>query len=160
PFYIPFVDFTPSLDNWHYIFFDLGRDTLRPYANSVVVALSSTIIAVLIGSLASYALVRMHFRVKIAAVVTFILLLALPIVAVAAFRVPWAIALVVAIALFLIFLGTLARRFKRALGNNDIEFWMISNRIMPPVVAVLPIYLMFQKLHLLDTQIALIATYT
>ena len=37
---------------------------------------------------------------------------------------------------------------------------MISNRIMPPIVAVLPIYVMFQNLELLDTQIALIATYT
>ena len=160
PFYLPFVDFVPSLENWHYIFFDLGRDTLRPYSNSVVVALSSTVIAVFIGSLASYALVRLKFRVKIAAVVTFLLLLASTIVAVAVFGVPWSIAVGVAIALFLLFLATLARRFKRALGNNDIEFWMISNRIMPPVVAVLPIYLMFQKLHLLDTQIALIATYT
>ena len=30
---------------------------------------------------------------------------------------------------------------------------------MPPIVAVLPIYIMFQQLRLLDTQIALIATY-
>src|SRR6201996_1372568 len=37
---------------------------------------------------------------------------------------------------------------------------MISNRIMPPIVAVLPIYVMFQHLKLLDTQFALIATYT
>ena len=57
-------------------------------------------------------------------------------------------------------LGTIGRRFKAALGNNDIEFWMISNRIMPPIVAVLPIYVMFQNLKLLDTQIALISTYT
>ena len=31
---------------------------------------------------------------------------------------------------------------------------------MPPIVAVLPIYVMFQQLGLLDTQVALIATYT
>ena len=31
---------------------------------------------------------------------------------------------------------------------------------MPPVVAVLPIYIMFQQLRLLDTHVALIATYT
>ena len=31
---------------------------------------------------------------------------------------------------------------------------------MPPIVAVLPIYVMFQQLQLLDTQAALIATYT
>jgi len=24
PFYIPFRDFQPNLDNWHYIFVDLG----------------------------------------------------------------------------------------------------------------------------------------
>ncbi len=160
PFYVPFLDFVPSLENWSYIFFDLGRDTLRPYVNSVVVSLASTVLAVIIGSLAAYALVRMRFQVKIAAIVTFILLLAATVAAVALFSVPWQVALGVAIALFVTFLVTIARRFKRALGNNDIEFWMISNRIMPPVVAVLPIYLMFQQLHLLDTQIALIATYT
>jgi multiple sugar transport system permease protein len=160
PYYLPFIDYTPSLSNWSYIFFDLGRDTIRPYINSVVVALASTVLAVLIGSLAAYALVRIRFRVKLAAVATFIILLILVIVVVATLGVAWQIALGVAVALFLLFLTTLARRFQMALGNNDIEFWFISNRIMPPVVVVLPIYLMFQQLRLLDTQIALIATYT
>ena len=58
----------------------------------------------------------------------------------------------VAVALFLLALGTFVRRFKAAVGNNDIEFWMISNRIMPPIVAVLPIYVMFQHLKMLDTK--------
>jgi multiple sugar transport system permease protein len=160
PFYLPFVDFVPSLENWRYIFIDLGRDTLRPYLNSVVVALASTVLAVLIGSLASYALVRIRFRVKLAAVAVFILLLVALIVAVAGLGVHWPVALAAASALFILFLATLARRFKAAAGNNDIEFWIISNRIMPPVVAVLPIYIMFQQLRLLDTQVALIATYT
>ena len=74
--------------------------------------------------------------------------------------VPWPLALAVGVALFGLALGTLGRRTRRALGNNDIEFWIISNRIMPPIVAVLPIYVMFQQLHLLDTRTALIATYT
>jgi multiple sugar transport system permease protein len=160
PFYLPFIDYTPSLDAWHYIFVDLARDTLRPYLNSVVVALAATFLAVVIGSLAAYALVRIRFRVKIAAVATFIGLLILVVVAVAHFRVDWRVAAAVAVALFVLFLSTMAGRFKRALGNSDIEFWIISNRIMPPVVAVLPIYIMFQQLHLLDTWAALIATYT
>jgi ABC-type glycerol-3-phosphate transport system permease component len=50
------------------------------------------------------------------------------------------------VALFLLSLGTIARRSRLALGNSDIEFWIISNRIMPPIVAVLPIYVMFQQL--------------
>jgi multiple sugar transport system permease protein len=160
PFYVPFLDFIPSIENWRYIFVDLGRDTLRPYLNSVVVALSSTVLSVLIGSLASYALVRMQFRVKIAAIVTFLALLSATVGAIAFLSVPWPAAMGAAVALFVLFLATLARRFRRALGNRDIEFWMISNRIMPPVVAVLPIYLMFQNFRLLDTQVALIATYT
>jgi multiple sugar transport system permease protein len=136
------------------------NNTMGAYLNSIIVALSSTLLALLIGSLASYALVRIRFQVKLAAVVTFIALLIAVIIAVAALGVPWAAATAVAIALFLLSLGTFVRRFNAAVGNNDIEFWMISNRIMPPIVAVLPIYVMFQHLGLLDTQVALISTYT
>ena len=158
PFYLPFIDFQPTLQAWRFML--LENNTLGPYLNSIVVALGSTVLSVLIGALAAYALVRVRFRVKLAAVACFLLLLAGVVVAVAAFGIPWSIALVVAIALFLLFLGTIGRRFRLALGNNDIEFWIISNRIMPPIVAVLPIYVMFQHLRLLDTQFALIVTYT
>jgi multiple sugar transport system permease protein len=157
PFYVPFVDFTPSLHAWNFML--LENNTLGPYLNSLVVALASTIIAVLVGSLAAYALVRIRFQVKLVAVAIFLVLLVVLIVAVAGLGVRWPIALAVAVALFLLALGTLVRRTRLALGNNDIEFWIISNRIMPPIVAVLPIYVMFQQLHLLDTQAALISTY-
>ena len=158
PYYLPFVDFEPNLAAWHFMLFE--NNTLWPYFNSVIVATISTGLSVLIGSLAAYALVRIRFQVKLAAVGCFILLLAGVIVAVAAFGANWILASAIAIALFILFLGTIGRRFRMALGNNDIEFWMISNRIMPPIVAVLPIYVMFQQLRLLDTQVALIATYT
>lgn len=160
PKYFPFIDFTPSAHAWRYIFVDLARDTLRPYLNSVIVAVASTLLAVTIGALAAYALVRIAFRVAIATVVTFLLLLVALVVAVGYFKVYWPVATASAFAVFIIFLLTLARRFHRAVGNNDIEFWIISNRIMPPVVAVLPIYIMFQQVRLLDTHLALIATYT
>jgi multiple sugar transport system permease protein len=158
PYYVPFLDFKPTLAPWHFMLID--NNTAWPYVNSIIVALSSAVLSVLIGSLAAYALVRIRFRVKLAAVACFILLLAAVVVGVAGFAVPWFLAVVVAIILFILFLSTLARRFKLAVGNNDIEFWIISNRIMPPIVAVLPIYVMFQQLKLLDTQVALISTYT
>jgi len=158
PFYLPFVDFKPSLDAWRFML--LENNTLGPYLNSVVVALASTGLAVLIGSLAAYALVRIRFQVKLAAIAIFLLLLVGVITLVATLGVSWQIAVAVAVALFLLALATVVRRTRRAVGNNDIEFWIISNRIMPPIVAVLPIYVMFQQLRLLDTQIALIATYT
>jgi multiple sugar transport system permease protein len=158
PFYIPFVDFQPSLAAWDFML--LQNYTLGPYLNSVVVALFSTLFAVLIGALAAYALVRIRFAVKLAGVALFILLLIAAIIAVAGFGIGWPVATSVAVALFVIALFTLVRRTSAAVGNNDIEFWIISNRIMPPIVAVLPIYVMFQQLRLLDTQVALIATYT
>jgi multiple sugar transport system permease protein len=158
PYYLPFVDFTPTLDAWNFML--LQNNTLGPYLNSIVVALASTLLALLIGALAAYALVRIRFQVKLAAVLTFIVLVVAVILAVAALSVPWPVAVVAAIGLFLLALATFVRRFNAAVGNNDIEFWMISNRIMPPIVAVLPIYVMFQHLRLLDTQAALISTYT
>ncbi|TIP25280.1 MAG: carbohydrate ABC transporter permease [Mesorhizobium sp.] len=158
PFYLPFVDFAPSLQAWDFML--VQNYTLRPYMNSVVVAVASTLLAVLIGSLAAYTLVRIRFQVKLAVVAIFLILLTAIIVAVATFGVRWEIAIAVAVALFIIALFTLVGRTRLAVGNNDIEFWIISNRIMPPIVAVLPIYVMFQQMRLLDTQVALIATYT
>jgi multiple sugar transport system permease protein len=73
--------------------------------------------------------------------------------------VQWSVALASGLALFVLFLVTLNRRFTRSVGNNDIQFWFISNRILPPVVVVLPIYIMFQQVGLLDTRVAMIATY-
>lgn len=158
PFYVPFVDFQPQLDAWNFMLFH--NNTMGPYWNSLVVTLVSTGLSVLIGSLAAYALVRIRFQVKLAAILTFVILVFAVVVAVAAFGAPWPISLAIATALFLVALSTYARRFKAAVGNEDIEFWMISNRIMPPIVAVLPIYVMFQQFRLLDTQFALISTYT
>jgi multiple sugar transport system permease protein len=158
PFYLPFVDFQPKTDAWRFMLVD--NNAIGPYINSVVVALGSTFLAILIGSLAAYALVRIRFRVKLAMVAIFLILLLGVIVAVATFGIPWEIAVAVAVALFLLALFTVGRRMKTALGNSDVEFWIISNRIMPPIVAVLPIYVMFQQLKLLDTQFALITTYT
>jgi multiple sugar transport system permease protein len=158
PFYLPFVDFEPNIAAWHFMLFE--NNTLWPYFNSLIVAAVSTGLSVLIGSLAAYALVRIKFQVKLAAIACFLVLLAGVVVAVAAFGANWMLASAIAVALFILSLGTIGRRTRMALGNNDIEFWMISNRIMPPIVAVLPIYVMFQQLRLLDTQVALIATYT
>ncbi len=159
PFYIPFVDFEPSLHAWEYILVgDLSRDTIRPYINTVIVATVSASLALALGTAAAYGLTRFEYRPKVGAVLVFIGCLILVIVAIQ-LGVPWLIAIVVGIALFLILLQTIAKRFKRSLGNNDIAFWLISQRMLPPVAVVIPIYVFFQQLKLLDTRTALIITY-
>ena len=159
PFYLPFVDFKPSLEAWRYILVgDLSQDTLRNFGNTLLVAPVSSLIALVIGATAAYALVRFEYHPRVGAIVTFIGCVALSIVLIS-IRISWPIALLVSAAIFLLLLQTIGRRFKRALGNNDIAFWMISQRMLPPVAVVIPIYILFQRLHLLDTYTALIITY-
>jgi multiple sugar transport system permease protein len=158
PVYVPFVDFQPSLHAWKYIFVDLGSDTLRPYANTVTVSLISAVLALALGAAASYALTRFVYRPRVGVIGLFAGCLALAIAAIW-FGAPWPLVVVAAIAVFLILAQTLGRRFRRALGNSDIAFWMISQRMMPPVAVVIPIYVLFQRLSLLDTHVALITTY-
>jgi multiple sugar transport system permease protein len=159
PFYIPFVDFKPSLDAWRYVLVgDLSRDTLRNFGNTLLVAPVSSLIALTLGATAAYALVRFEYHPRVGAIFTFIGCLVLSIILIS-IGLPWQIALAVAGAVFIILLQTIGRRFKRALGNNDIAFWMISQRMLPPVAVVIPIYILFQRLHLLDTYTALIITY-
>jgi multiple sugar transport system permease protein len=159
PYYLPWVDFQPSLHAWHYLFGTMLNDTLRPYLNTIVVALVSSVIAIVIGSMAAYALVRIAYRPRVGSIVLFVVSVILGIVAVVAIGVPWPAALAASIAVFVLLLVTLGRRFTRALGNDDIAFWMVSQRILPPVTVVVPIYVLFQNLGLLDTRAALIATY-
>jgi len=158
PFYIPWRDFQPNLDNWHYIFVDLGPDTFRPYINTVVVGLTSTTVTVILGSMAAYGLVRMRYRVSFGAIASFAAGVALAVVVILA-HVPWHLGAVAGFALFLLLLNTVARRIKRGVGNDDIAFWMISQRMLPPVAVVIPIYIFFQQLELLDTWGALIIAY-
>jgi multiple sugar transport system permease protein len=158
PVYLPFVDFEPTVDAWRYIFVDLRSDTVRPYVNTVVVALGSSTLALLFGSAAAYALIRFPYRPRVGVIVLFIGCVLLAAVTVA-LGVPPAIAIVVAAGCFAVLAGTVGRRFRRAVSNRDIAFWMISQRILPPVAVVIPIYVLFQRVGLLDTRTALIVTY-
>ena len=159
PMYLPGIDFEPSLHAWKYIFVDLGNDTLRPYLNTVLVSLASSVIAVVIGSMAGYALTRIAYRPKLGSILLFILTVILMIVAVVRFGLAWQIAVASGLALFILLLTTMGRRFRKSLHNTDIAFFMISQRILPPVAVVIPIYVLFQRFGLLDTHAALVITY-
>ncbi len=159
PYYLPFVDFQPSLHAWKYILVgDLSRDTTRNYINTAIVAPVSAALALLLGTGAAYGLTRFQYRPRIGAILVFIGCLVLVIVAIN-LGVPWQIAIAAGIALFILLLQTVGKRFKRSLANNDIAFWLISQRMLPPVAVVIPIYVLFQRLSLLDTRTALIITY-
>jgi len=158
PFYLPFVDYQPVLDTWIDLLITQQNFVLRPYLNTFVVAGTGAFLALIIGSSASYALSRFTYQPKLGMIGLFILCIVGAIILIAA-GLPWWAALGAAIALFIILLQTLGRRFKRALGNNDIAFWFISQRMLPPVATVLPIYIIFQQLSLLNTHLGMILVY-
>jgi multiple sugar transport system permease protein len=44
--------------------------------------------------------------------------------------------------------------------NDDVAFFIISQRIMPPVVVVLAFFMLYKYLHLLDSLLGMIIIYT
>jgi multiple sugar transport system permease protein len=195
PFYVPFLDFEPTLDAWRsqfisdpycdvpsvvrqvgllaynsFAFILSPVVTLQPmepqickillaFTNSIVISIAATAICIAVGAMAAYALTRIQYKPKVGNVGIFLGLIPLVIVATNYAGVPWWIASSVALVLFFFLARALGGRFVRSLGNGDILFWIISQRILPPIVVVIPIYIMFQAVGLLDTHLALIVVY-
>jgi len=195
PFYIPFVDFQPTLDAWRSQFNSdpycdlssiarqfyllaynsvvflispvLSLDPMEPqickiylaFTNSLVIGVVSTVFCVAVGSMAAYALARIQYKPKFGNILVFVGLALLTIVATAYAGIPWWVSSTVALAMFFFLARAFGRHFRRSLGNGDILFWIISQRILPPIVVVIPVYVMFQAVGLLDTHLALIILY-
>jgi len=113
PKYFPYIDYQPTTAHWEYLFNEQGEVTIRHFRNSLIAASGSTVLAVLIGSMAGYGLSR--------------------------FRYEW--------------------RFPRW-KNNDIAFWIISQRFLPPALFVVPFLMLYSALGLVDTHFGLIIVYT
>lgn len=62
PYYLPFVDFTPSLDAWVSILDYANDHLLLRFYNSVVVAITSTFLTVVLGGMAVYGLTRFRYK--------------------------------------------------------------------------------------------------
>jgi multiple sugar transport system permease protein len=112
PSLVPFLQFKPTLINWQLEFTNRWPEISRGLANSLVISLGATVVAIAFGTLAGYGLARFRF-----------------------YR--W--------------------------QNKDMTMWFLSQRFLPPMVTVIPFFLMMQFFNLLDTQFALIlvnATFT
>ena len=110
--------------------------------------------------MAAYALSRVQYAPNLITILFFVFLLGLTAVAVGMYDVDWRLAAAVAVALFFFLARALGNLYQFRLHNGDILFWIISQRILAPIVVVVPIYIMFQTMGLLDTHIAIILTYS
>jgi multiple sugar transport system permease protein len=110
PTWIPFLQFNPTAEHWQA---ELAIPEIRhALLNSTLIAIGAATLAVVLGTLAAYALARF--------------------------------------------------RFNRP-SNGGLTTWFLSQRVMPPVLFVIPFFLLMRELRLLDSVWALIllnATFT
>src|SRR5690625_268086 len=99
----PTFKFSPTLENFQVVW-NSGMGEF--FMNSIIVAIGSTLIALLLGVPAAYALSMYRMKRK-----------------------------------------------------DDILFWVISTRFLPVAGIIIPLYLVFKSVHLLDSLIALILLY-
>jgi multiple sugar transport system permease protein len=103
----PLLSFQPTLENYANIFGPQNKEFIGQLINSLWVAVISTAISVVMGTLAAYAFSR--FKIK---------------------------------------------------AKGDALFFILSTRMLPPVVVLVPVYMMFDRLKLLNTITGLILLYT
>ncbi len=113
PRYIPYVDYEPTGEHWAYLFGEQGDNLFRHFRNSLIAALGSTALAVIIGAMAGYGLSRFVYHWR-------------------------------------------ALRWR----NDNIAFWIISQRFLPPALFVVPFLMLYSRLNLVDTHLGLILAYT
>ena len=109
--------------------------------------------------MAAYALSRVEYAPNLITILYFVALVVGVGVAVGVYGADWRLATAVAVALFFLLARAVGNVYQARLGNGDILFWIISQRILAPIVVVVPIYMMFQSVRMLDTHLAIIITY-
>lgn len=167
PTYLPFIDFEPTLDAWRDLFSGTRGQFFGNTLASTIVGLSASVLATGIGAMAAYALVRFPFRVRLGAGLAFVAVAlggyiaghnGLGLGRAEALIWSFVAALVVSI---------LANRMRLpgpVLGNGDIVFWFVSQRMFPPIVTAFALFLMYTEVgrmgfKLVDTYIGLTLAY-
>ncbi|MGO7973650.1 carbohydrate ABC transporter permease [Rhizobium ruizarguesonis] len=161
PTYIPFVDFDPTLTAWSELLSGARGQFYNTFIASTIIGLSASVLATFIGSMAAYALVRFTFEVKLLSGVIFV------VVAFSGYLLGrHVLGYGQAISLIFAFVAALAlaigsSRMKLPgplLGNDDIVFWFVSQRMFPPIVAAFALFLMYTEMGKLGFK--LVDTYT
>ena len=100
PTYLPWIDFNPSLHAWENILFGDSEDTYHSYFNSIIISFFSTILSIIVGSLAAYALARIKYAPNFRTIFLFVMIMASAFVIVGKYSVDWSLGTAVGLALF------------------------------------------------------------
>ncbi|MBR0900292.1 carbohydrate ABC transporter permease [Bradyrhizobium tropiciagri] len=156
PTYIPFVDFTPTLQPFIDLYQGIRGEFFHTFLNSTIVGLSAAAIATTIGAMAAYALVRFEFKVRLGAGLMFFLLALggyLLFNATLGLTRPQALLLAFPIALIAAIVANRLPLPGPILGNEDILFWFVSQRMFPPIVTAFALYLLYSEIGRLGFQL-------
>jgi multiple sugar transport system permease protein len=168
PTYIPFVDYEPTFQAFRDAFNGLRGDFVKPIVSSILISTTSTALSVFLGTMAAYALLRFDFRIRLLSGLAFAMLSIGGFVLLDIFtdlRVPHALGLVLVVALPVSIWLNGRALLGPVMGNDDVTFWFVSQRIFPPIVSAFAIYLLFAEmgkigLPLLDTFGGMVIVYT
>jgi len=156
PTYLPFIDFTPTLQPFIDLYQGIRGDFFRTFLNSTIVGLSAAAIATAIGAMAAYALVRFEFRVRLGSGLAFFLLALggyLVFSNMLGFTRPQALLLAFPIALVIAVVVNRLPLPGPILGNEDILFWFVSQRMFPPIVTAFALFLLYSEIGRLGFQL-------
>lgn len=159
PTYIPFLQFEPSMQAWDDIRAGIRGSFSHTFWNSTLVGISAAAMATVFGAMAAYALVRFEFRVKLASGLAFFAVaLGGYLAGFSLFGLSRTMALTIAFvaALAVSILVNRLRAPGPVLGNEDIIFWFVSQRMFPPIITAFALFLMYSEfgrtgLRLIDT---------
>ncbi|MEM1285923.1 MAG: carbohydrate ABC transporter permease [Pseudomonadota bacterium] len=166
--YIPFIDFQPTLQAFRDALSGIRGDFFGPIASSVMISLVATALSVFLGSMAAYALVRFQFRIRLLSGLTF------GVISIGGFvllngtfdiTVPYALLIVLVLALVASIYVNRLPLPGPVLGNNDVTFWFVSQRMFPPIVSAFALFLLYAEvgragLPLLDSFLGMVLAYT
>lgn len=166
--YLPFIDFAPTLDAFREVMSGIRGDFVGPFWHSSLIALVSTALSVLLGSMAAYGIARFEFRIRLLSGFTF------AIVGIGGFlllnevmglAIPQSIIISLVSAFTSSFLINKLPLPGPVLGNDDVTFWFVSQRMFPPIVSAFALYLFYAELgkqgvQLLDSFSGMVVAYT
>lgn len=149
PTYIPWVDFQPTLQAWRDIASGLRGNFIGTVTHSTLIGVTASVLATAFGSMAAYALVRFPFRVKLGSGLIFFAIALggyLTLLEVVGMSRSNSMLIAFSAALIISILVNRMRLPGPILGNEDIVFWFVSQRMFPPVVVAFALFLMYSEL--------------
>ena len=156
PAYVPFLDFVPTVRAWSFVLGDASNKIVPYLANSLIVSGAASLLATGFGGMAIYGMTRFRSTLPLGSLVW--VLLAIVVASVAAISGGFPERILAGFVAFAFIVLAIAMRHRGPmLKGASLMAALLSTRLLPPVVVVIPLYLMMQSLGWLETPVALIA---